>query len=269
MVSDSDFNVGRFLLFPGRRLCGLLFKLEPRRGILEELSDISFKAGAVELYVNFSMPFTGESIMSGVVFLDSTNMNISVDDLAEKMRSVSGVKSIKIIKPTVEGLIADYMNHRLMLAGERAIIIRRSIYAGISKRMREQFGTAGEAFLFHLGHNAGMEYGKSHLEMAKKLGISDPAEIIKSVNLPLFSAVGFGRPEIIEITTHPSFKAIVRVYDCFECETGMESKKPYSQFTRGMLAGYLSSLLNKRVLVEETECIAKGDPYCELTATQV
>ncbi|MCX8177247.1 MAG: hypothetical protein N3F10_02995 [Candidatus Bathyarchaeota archaeon] len=269
MAGYSGFNVGRFLLFPGKRLCGLIFKLESRRGIFEELSDISSNAGAVELYVNFSMPFTGENVMSGVVFLDLTNVNLPVEELVERMRSVNGVKSIEILKPTVEGLIADYINHRLMLAEERAIIIRRSIYGGVSKRMREQFGTAGEAFLFHLGHSGGMEYGKSHLEMAKKLGISDPVEIIKCLTLPLFSAVGFGRSEIIEIITYPSFRAIIRVYDCFECEIGIGSEKPYSQLIRGMLAGYLSSLFNRRVIVEETKCIAKGDPYCELIATQV
>lgn len=118
-------------------------------------------------------------------------VNLSVEELVERVRSVNGVKSIEILKPTVEGLIADYINHRLMLSEERAIIIRRSIYGGVSKRMREQFGTAGEAFLFHLGHSGGMEYGKSHLEMAKKLGISDPCRNHKMFNFTAFQRCWF------------------------------------------------------------------------------
>lgn len=146
--------------------------------------------------------------------------------------------------------------------------MRKTGYKGLFEGVRSKFGSAGDAFLYYLGCQSGIEYCKSHLEIAEKLGISDPEEIIKRVTIPIFSSVGFGRIDVSEMITTPTFKATVKVYECFECEVASRTEKPFSQFIRGIFAAYLTKLFNKKINVEETKCIAKGDPHCELVATQ-
>ena len=60
-------------------------------------------------------------------------------------------------------------------------------------------------------------------------------------------------------------EATIRIYDSFECELGLESGGPYSHLIRGMLAGVLTVIFNRRMRAEERKCIASGDPYCEFT----
>ena len=59
-------------------------------------------------------------------------------------------------------------------------------------------------------------------------------------------------------------KIIIRHDKLWECEVqkGLVDK-PASHLLRGVLAGFFKELLGKRVDVNETKCIALGDPYCQ------
>ncbi|MEM4576193.1 MAG: 4-vinyl reductase [Candidatus Nezhaarchaeales archaeon] len=149
-----------------------------------------------------------------------------------------------------------------MLGGERAIIVRKPGYKGFIDDVRKQFKSAGEAFLYYEGYNAGIEYGKAHRKLAEKLGIRDPIQIIYKVLAPLFTSTGFGRLEVVRVNLNPP-EVTIRIYNNFECEEGIGAGKPYSQWVRGSIAGIFTSILNIEVKAIETKCIAKGDPYCE------
>ena len=59
-------------------------------------------------------------------------------------------------------------------------------------------------------------------------------------------------------------KIIIRHNKLWECEIqkGLVDK-PASYLLRGILTGFFESLLRKKVLVNETRCVAVGDPYCQ------
>jgi len=53
----------------------------------------------------------------------------------------------------------------------------------------------------------------------------------------------------------------IKISDSIECTMSKPSKEP-SYFFKGVLAGLLSNIENKDVVVEEVKCIAKGDECC-------
>lgn len=264
MLVLEGFNIGRFLFLPGRKVFGVLVKAELNPTVLVEISSLGFRHGVLLPTMQYNV-VDGETIV-GFGFIDLTNADVSIEELAEKLRHIKGVKDVQILHPTAEGFVVDYLSGRLVLAGDRAIIFRRPGYEGLIVGMREQFGTAGEAFLYHTGYDAGIRYGKSHQEFAAKLGIKDPIQILSKISMPLYVSMGLGKPEIVEVTAKP-LRTTIRIYECFECELGVGAKKPYSNFIRGIFAGLLTQLFDRRMEAKETRCIAKGDPYCGFKIT--
>ncbi|MEM1563593.1 MAG: V4R domain-containing protein [Candidatus Bathyarchaeia archaeon] len=264
MLVLESFNIGRFLFLPGRKVFGVLVESELNPTVLVEISDLGFRHGVLVPTMQYNV-IDGEKIV-GLGFADLTNADISIEELAEKIRKIEGIKNVQILHPTAEGFVADYLSVKLLLAGDKAIIFRKPGYEGLIVGMREQFGTAGEAFLYHTGYDAGMRYGKSHQDFAAKLGIKDSIQILCKISMPLYISMGLGKPEILETRAKP-FKTIIRVYESFECELGVGAKKPYSNFIRGIFAGLLAQLFNRRMEAKERCCVAKGDPYCEFEIT--
>jgi len=260
--TSGAFEIGRFLCFPDRKLCGVLIEAENKPGALSEISAVSGKHNASILYIAFSTSMPTKKTATGLAFLDLTDADVSAEELAREAQKIKAVKNVRIIYPPIEGFVADNFSSRLLMNGERAIIMRLQGYKGLVANIRKHFGTAGETFLYYIGFDSGLEYAKSHIEMAAKLGLTDPAQILKLISTSLFNCVGYGRMEVRRLETNPP-KATIRVYNSFECELGIGSGKPFSFFTRGMVAGFLSGLFNEKMSAKETRCIAKRDPYCE------
>jgi len=97
--------------------------------------------------------------------------------------------------------------------------------------------------------------------MAEVLGLREPDKITHILGASFFISTGWGRLHVDKFTLNPLY-ALTTVHHSFECETGPASRNPYSQLTRGLIAGYLSHLLSLEIEVNEVECIARGDPHC-------
>ena len=54
----------------------------------------------------------------------------------------------------------------------------------------------------------------------------------------------------------------VTIDDSFEAMT-RKTKQPSCHFFRGFIAGFLSELLKKTIIVTEEKCAGKGDKHCE------
>ncbi len=259
-MKGFPFDIGRFLVRPGRKLYGFLVKSRVKPGVLSKLSAIPAEHNVVILYLVYSPDQSGETV-TALAFLDFTNANISPEELARKAKQYDFVEEVIVIKPKVKGFIADTASNPLTIGGDRAIIFRKPGYKGLLADIRK-FGPGIEAFLYYLGVEAGLELGKKHKETAKKLGIVNPEEIFRVISESMFNCVGFGLMETVEIRARPPY-AIVRVHNCFECELGIGTGKPFSHLVRGMIAGVLTELLGVKMTATETKCIAEGDPYCE------
>jgi predicted hydrocarbon binding protein len=262
---STPFDIGRFMLLPGKKLCGFLVRAKGEPGALRKILDILAKHKARLKYLAYFMTLGSEDVKNALFFLDLTDCKVSPETLASEVRKSQFVMDVQMIKPKIESLIADSISNPLLMGGERAVIMRSSGYKGLTKGIRERFGSAGEAFLYYNGVEIGIEYGKSHRAVGQKLGITDPARIFEDITISTFNCVGYGLAQIVKLTAKPLY-VLGRVYNSFECELGRGATKPYSRLIRGMIVGVLTTLFGTEMTVEETKCIAKGDPYCEFEA---
>jgi len=265
-VSEASlpFEVYRLAFLPGRKLCGFLIQVKHEFGAFRRALDVIAKHAARLKTAHFQSINEGKT-KNIMAFIDVTDCTVSPETLAGEIRKARSVEAVTLIKPKIEGFIMDTTSHPLLIGGVRFVILRRPVYKGLIQGVRRRFGSAGEAFLYYTGYEIGLESGKAQREMARQLGVTDLQQIVKNISISFFNCIGFGLAETIKLTTEP-FYALIRIYSSFECELGRGAKKPYSQLIRGILAGVLTELFGIKIQVEETKCVAKGDPYCEFEA---
>ncbi|RLI34807.1 hypothetical protein DRO53_02735 [Candidatus Bathyarchaeota archaeon] len=263
-----SFDIGRFLVCPGRKLCGFLVKVkELKPEILAEMAALTANHNIAILHLVFSRIQQRDAPVVALAFLDFTDSNISPEELVNQVeRRFGPIVEVEIIKPKVEGFIVNTVSHNLMLGENRAIIFRDIGYRGLVLDVRKKIGSGAEAIQYYLGFEAGLEFGKKHREMGEALGIRDPVQVYRDISSSMFNCVGYGAMETVKLTMQPPY-ALIRVFNCFECELGKGSAKPFSHLVRGMIAGVLTELLGVEMFAKETKCIAKGDPYCEFEVT--
>lgn len=254
----NPLNIGRFLLLPGRKVYGLAIDVSITVDVARRMAEIAAKAAATLWFVQYSMPKNRDESAKILAFLDFTESKVQPKELIEQLKKLDAVRSVEIIKPKKSGLIADTHFFPLVIENERVVIFRRTVYEGLMAGIRKQFGSAGEAFLFYAGFNIGIQVYDNYVKLAGTENVEALAETIATIT----KTMGWCIVEKYEIEVKRK-TARISVYHSFECEQGKKSGKSYSQFIRGILAGLFTRLFKQEVSVEETMCIAKGDPYCE------
>jgi len=101
--------------------------------------------------------------------------------------------------------------------------------------------------------------------IAKSIGIHPKKSDISRVLPEVWSEVGLGRI-VIKRTRSGKISAIIE--DAIEAEANGLKGKPSCDFTRGYLAGLVSSLLGKSYYCIEEKCISKGDSFCKYVLTK-
>lgn len=254
-------DIGRIYV-PGEneKIYGLVIESSyAYKGVLSGLSKIADELGVTVKYIQFSMPMPGgEKTAKGIAFIDFSNAKVSPEEGLKILESKDYVKRAKIIYPVTERIISDNCFFPLVASNERVAIFRKSVYEALFEGIRKQFGSAGEAFLYYQGFAVGTKIFDDYLKIAGEMDAEKIAKVGNAVNMTL----GWGIIELVEIDTEDK-KALVRIYQNFECELGKGRSNPYSQFYRGAIAGMFARFFGKEVEVEETRCIAKGDPCCE------
>lgn len=263
---SAPFDIGRFLVSPGRDLYGFLIRYKFGKEVLVELASLLAKYNIEVLYYSTSMYSGVGREMLALVFIDFTESDISPHKLVNEMKKFDFIEEVITIQPKFKGFIADTHSFPLMVGKNRAIIIGDTGYKGFIVDIRKRFGSAAETFLYYLGYEAGEAYCQEHMEIAAKLGIDDAMTILNDLGSSVFTCTGFGKMEIVKFKMDPPH-IIIRVYNNFECELGVKVGEAFSHLLRGMIAGYISTLLNTEMIAKETKCIAIGDPYCEFEVT--
>ncbi len=259
----EPFDIGRFLIAPGKKCHCLLIKAKLMPGALAKLASIAAKYGVKISYVSYSMPRKYGELVKALIFIDITDATVSTEQLLEEARKLEFVEEIRDMKPEIESFALDLFSFPLVIDGHRVIILREDGIKGIINGLRKRLGSAAEAIQYFIGFEAGLEFGKNHRKLGEMLGIKKASEIFSKISASLFTPIGFGVIKVLEISENP-LHALVRVHGCFECECATEkSDKPYSHLVRGMMAGVFTQLFGVEATVREIKCIAKGDPYCE------
>ncbi|MDI9644758.1 MAG: 4-vinyl reductase [Candidatus Verstraetearchaeota archaeon] len=245
-------------------LCGLAYYLRLEPDALALVICESTKHKIVPLYFTSSPVPYGDEVLI-LTFLDVTDSDIPIEQFVSKLAATGMVRALKIIEPVATGLIIDTVSHPIMAGRNRAIIFRDLAYRGFITGIKKQFGSGGEAFLYYEGIEAGLGFGKLHVEAAEAVGLKDPVEVFKRVSTAMIQWAGFGRLETLELG--PSGGRIA-VYDSFECEAGRGEGRPCGAFLKGVIVGVLGSIFGKDFQAEEKECIAMNQPRCVFEITE-
>lgn len=247
-------DISRMIYSPRRLIYGFLVKNKNIPGVLAKTSAIfaKNKVNIVNCIVSITSPEA--LVVTELFFCDFTECKIKPEEIKEELEKLKEVINVKLIKPILPGLLIDNVHFPLYVAHNRSVVFRLEILSGLIKGLKTQWGSAADVFLYYAGVQSGDFIWKSH-----EVFTEDPIQRLEVFEL-FFKACGFG---IMEISFNlPSKKARVKVLDSFECELGKGSKKPYSQFIRGMIAGFLKNFFKSSVDVTEVKCLAKGDEFC-------
>ena len=202
---------------------------------------------------------SGEASGPVSFFAESTDPKLDKDWMTEYLKASIYVSDIEV-RESKNGFLADSQNFPLTwVSGDRAIMLRVSMSKVMFDVVRAVPGI-GDEVLYRMGFESGKSTWQdliTRLKPATKEALADV--------LAIYAAVGWGRPELIELD-QPGRRARLAFGEGFECE-GVATGKPYSQFTRGHLAGAFSAFLKSDVKCVETRCLSAGARYCEFQIT--
>ena len=179
-------------------------------------------------------------------------------ELKERIESLEGVVAATV-KESTDGFLVDSELFPLVWnAGDRMVMMRCRYLNATFERMKEMFGSGGDAIVFDEGFTSGNEAGK---DFARALGKEFTQSHLREL-LMVYQSVGWFRLEDVQVRKDGTI--VLRAAENFECE-GAKSEKPHSHFVRGHLAGAASAIKGAKMSCEETKCVAMGDPTCEFT----
>ncbi|RLI06758.1 hypothetical protein DRO32_05130, partial [Candidatus Bathyarchaeota archaeon] len=152
---------------------------------------------------------------------------------------------------------------RLVLGDVRMVLTTRDFIVNLQKVAEDVLGPMGAAtLLYRAGFLSGYHFAEAQARLFGLKGLD-----ILDKYLELASLRGWwGGYEVIERSQEP-LKVVVRFYHTIAEEWGNVGRA-VCHLWRGGLAGILKYVadslgLEVEVRVQETACMAKGDPYCE------
>ena len=190
--------------------------------------------------------------------IDFTDKEVSPEDLLRDFKESKDYIVDAVISPNLKDIIFPSKFCVKDLGGMRAILLGLGNMKGIILGIKKEFGVeSGNSFLYHLGYDVGEETYEVYAVPREMKSFSDGIMLLKAL------VRGAGWADIIEYEETDD-KIIISFEDLWECEIqkGLVDK-PASHYIRGFLAGFFSNLLEKKVIVNETKCIAVEDPYCQ------
>ncbi|HMD79515.1 MAG TPA: V4R domain-containing protein [Nitrososphaerales archaeon] len=187
-------------------------------------------------------------------FAESTDPRLDREWITEYLKASVYVSDIQV-QESKNGFIADTSFPLTWASGDRAVMLRVSMTKTIFNVVRAVPGI-GEEVLYRMGFESGKSTWQdlfARLHPATKEALAD--------NLGIYAAVGWGRPELVELD-QVGRRARIAFAEGFECE-GTATGKPYSHFTRGHLAGAISAYFKADLKCVETRCVSAAARYCE------
>ncbi len=127
---------------------------------------------------------------------------------------------------------------------------------GMGTAIEGMIGTRSRALVYQSGVTLGRELGKGAAEAAN----GDLNKFVEAVQ-QLLVTLSIGHL-VIEKVDMDNGQIQLRVDECVSCAGISGAKQPICNFEGGLVAGVLSTFLNKKVKATETRCNACGDPTC-------
>lgn len=254
----NSLNIGRFMIMPKRKVYCIAMKVPFMKDLLRKMTELAKRDNVVILSGIFSLDDSNPNIVNALTFMEFTNSSVKPEEIVAHLRQMISFKNVQIFAPTPSGFVYDKFFFPLKVGDERAIIFRKPLYEALFSGIRKEFGSAGEVFLYYMG----LESGSRVFENYKGISGSTDPRTMTDIACAFAFNMGWGIFKVQELDLKK--KTIrMRIYGNFECTAGEGAGKPYSHFLRGVAAGLYLNFFKVAGSVEETKCIAQGDPFCE------
>ena len=240
MLADMSFFDKRY--YPERKL--FLLTLEMALPLdIGKISDRLIRFN-IKLLTTLIQANPEHNTANITVILDYTDATITPASHVILLRQMPEVKNVRLI------------NMPLAYGEARMVALPIRFFHQIFKLLR-QLGATGLSLMYNMGYLAGRERAQVFRQ------ITDSNEELLRIFLSYEAALGTGRFALKSYT--PRKRCVIEAYDLYEC-VGVKSREPNSHLFRGLLAGFLTELWGREVMVTETKCIAKGDEACVFEA---
>jgi len=224
-------------------------------GAIAEVSNLLASLG-VNIYSGFLNFYPGEDKGRWAFIAELKGVGVSAEDLASRIKGLRNVLEVDYMHAKFDSLLIDVMHFPLLVMGLRSFVFKVDTWGYIAAHLLKRFGSGGAVILYEMGLKAGEARAKE--VVAEGFSGSLAFEVILEERVGL----GWGIPKLIEFN-EKNVEGSISVQDLFEClpfkGAANESR---SHLFRGYLVGVIQQLFNKKVKVEEVECIAKGDQAC-------
>ena len=136
----------------GRRLVGFYVRVFNRPGALADIAQ-TFKKQNLNIWtIVFGARVEIGSTGTGFFVVDFTGSKASPGEVKEELERLDVVDHVEVVEPQHSGILADPYHFPLVDdAGGRYVMLSERNMEGIVVRLRERFGTGGQAFLYHQG----------------------------------------------------------------------------------------------------------------------
>jgi len=240
---------------PGRKIAEMVAKLKNVPGALAEVLDVMAGMGINVLSSCVQAKAYEESAVWSA-FIDLTGISFAVEDVIKRLRNLDVVLDVRFSEEVGE-LVVDDLHFPVTLDGGRHIFFRVETVGKAFSRLFDIFGSGATTIIYQMGLESGMSKAKRAMKEYGLEGVDALRVILKER-----VAKGWCIPEI-EVFDEKKNEAVIKVYELFECLPFRgKLKEPRSHFFRGYLEGVFKTLFDAKYTAIETECIAKGDPYC-------
>lgn len=246
----------------GEELVGFSFTLANISGALHNITAIPEKHHLNINYIETCGVFEEKYILFMVI--DFTDSKVSPKEILEEFKKAKKYVLEVSIAPTFKNIIYPSKFCAKSIGDIRVILFGVANMKGVVEGIKEEFGMrGGYSLLYHLGYGVGEELYEIY---AAPLGIKSVEE--GSILLrALVRGASWG--EIIEYEENED-KIIVKFRNLWECEVQVgKVHAPASAYVKGLITGYFKNILGREPIVEETKCIAAGDPYCQFEIRKI
>jgi len=210
----------------------------------------------VDIRQSMSYALAQDSLAIYNAFVVFNDLRVSLVQLVDRLKESAFVVSVEA-REGRDGVIVDGISFPVNWQGRRTIILSQTATARMFEAIRFTLGSGGDVVLYQQGSSYGKEFAES---FTTRLG-GDYLKRNFDYTLGLLSATGWGVPELVG--SKDDFPNItVTLQSCLECD-GVRATRPACSFVRGFLAGVSTAIIGYTVHCEETQCLAKGDSYCQ------
>lgn len=161
----------------------------------------------------------------------------------------------------------DFHDGKFVILGREGILLPTDSLILLQHTIESKFGKEkAKAILSSIGENQGSVaiqryFDKFGFDVDKAIKLTiDLIPMLGLGNLSINSLDFIKKTAVFTLNNNPIAHKYLELYG--------NKKKPIDYYFLGIIEGVIKLILkDKKIIVEETKCIAKGDKYCEFTVS--